>query len=295
MNRKWTYYFLSAVIILSIGYSQKVPSPQDVFSFRIGDDYKLADHGQMVDYYNKLADASDRVILKEIGKSVLGRPMLLLFISTPENLQQLDKWKSISAKLARARVSEDEAKKLVKEGKSILWIDGGMHATERAHGQMTSELAYRVATEESDEMKKIRENVILLLMPVINPDGMDIVVDWYRRNLGTPFETTGPPWLYHHYVGHDNNRDWFMNNMPESQACSQVIYNEWYPQIVYNHHQTGPSWARIFLPPFSDPVNPNIHPGVTTGVSLVGTAMGNRFAMKKMGGVVSDFQYSMWP
>ena len=198
MNRKWTYYFLSAVIILSVGYSQKVPSPQDVFGFRIGDDYKLADHGQMVDYYKKLADASDRVQLTEVGKSALGRPMILLFISTPENLKQLDKWKSISAKLARARVSEDEAKKLVKEGKSILWIDGGMHATERAHGQMTSELAYRVATEESDEMKKIRENVILLLMPVINPDGMDIVVDWYRRNLGTPFETTGPPWLYHH-------------------------------------------------------------------------------------------------
>ncbi|MDP7445083.1 MAG: M14 family zinc carboxypeptidase [Candidatus Poseidoniia archaeon] len=121
MNRKWTYYFLSAVIVLSVGYSQKVPSPQDVFGFRIGDDYKLADHSQMVDYYKKLADASDRVQLTEIGKSALGRPMILLFISTPENLKQLDKWKSISAKLARARVSKDEAKKLVKEGKSILW------------------------------------------------------------------------------------------------------------------------------------------------------------------------------
>ncbi|HIA00055.1 MAG TPA: peptidase M14, partial [Candidatus Marinimicrobia bacterium] len=169
MNRKWTVYLLSAVFLLSVGHSQKPPSPQDVFGFRIGDDYKLADHSQMVDYYKKLADASDRVQLTEIGKSALGRPMLLLFISTPENLKQLDNWKSISTKLARARVSEDEAKKLVKEGKSILWIDGGMHATERAHGQMTAELAYRVATEESDEMKKIRENVILLLMPVINP------------------------------------------------------------------------------------------------------------------------------
>tara|TARA_Y100000590_G_scaffold75685_3_gene83585 strand:+ start:12930 stop:15560 length:2631 start_codon:yes stop_codon:yes gene_type:complete len=269
-------------------------SPEEIFGFRIGDDYKLADYSQMVDYHRQLATTSDRVILQEIGKTALGRPMLLQFISTPENLRHLDRWKSISTKLARARISENEARNLVKEGKSILWIDGGMHATERAHGQMTAELAYRIATEESEEMKKIRENVIVLLMPVMNPDGMDIVVDWYRRNLGTPFETTSPPWLYHHYVGHDNNRDWFMNNMPESQACSRVIYNEWYPQIVYNHHQTGPSWARIFLPPFSDPVNPNIHPGVTTGVSLVGTAMGNRFAMKKMGGVVSDFQYSMW-
>ena len=281
------------VIHLSLIVAQP-KSPEEVFGFRIGDDYKLADYSQMVDYHRQLADASDRVILEEIGKSALGRPMLVQFISSSENLRQLDRWKTISTKLARARIGEAEAQQLVKEGKSILWIDGGMHATERAHGQMTAELAYRIATEESEEMKKIRENVIVLLMPVMNPDGMDIVVDWYRRNLGTPFETTGPPWLYHHYVGHDNNRDWFMNNMPESQACSRVIYNEWYPQIVYNHHQTGPSWARIFLPPFSDPVNPNIHPGVTTGVSLVGTAMGNRFAMKKMGGVVSDFQYSMW-
>ncbi len=155
-------------------------------------------------------------------------------------------------------------------------------------------LQYKIATEETDEMQKIRENVIVLLMTVINPDGMEIVVDWYRKNLGTPYETTGPPVLYQKYVGHDNNRDWFMNNMLESRAVSYKLYNEWHPQIVYNHHQTGPAWARIFLPPFSDPVNPNIHPGVTTGVNLVGTAMANRFAMKKMGGVVSDFQYSMW-
>ena len=99
-----------------------------------------------------------------------------------------------------------------------------------------------------------------MLMPVMNPDGLDIIADWYRKNLGTPFETTSPPWLYHHYVGHDNNRDWFMNNMPETYHVNEILYNEWYPQIVYNQHQTGPSWTRIFVPPFSDPVNPRIHP-----------------------------------
>ncbi|MFB3131612.1 MAG: M14 family metallopeptidase, partial [Rhodothermales bacterium] len=183
---------------------------------------------------------------------------------------------------------------LASEGKSIIWIDGGLHASEVAHAQMTTLLAHRVATEETPEMQHIRDNTILLLMPVMNPDGLDIIASWYKNTLGTPFETTRPPWLYHYYVGHDNNRDWFMNNMPESQAVTQVLYNEWYPQIVYNHHQTSPSWTRIFLPPFADPVNPNIHPGVTTGVNMVGSTMANRFALKKMPGVVSGVIFSMW-
>ena len=285
------YFF----IVLFVGISSaQLQSPEEIFGFKVGTDRKLADYSQMLSFHRQLANNSDRVILKEIGKSSEGQPMILLFISTPENLSQLDKWKTISSELARARIGEDKAREHAKNGKTILWIDGGMHATERAHGQMTAELAYRVATEESSEMKKIRDNVILLLMPVINPDGMRLVVDWYRKNLGTPYETTGPPVLYQKYVGHDNNRDWFMNNMLETQAVTKILYNEWYPQIVYNHHQAGPAWARIFLPPFADPVNPNIHPGVTTGVNLVGTAMANRFAIKKMGGVVSNFQYSMW-
>jgi hypothetical protein len=276
------------------GLLAQVPHPSDVFGFQPGDDYKLATYDQMLEYYKRLDAASDRVQMREIGRSVLGRPMLLLFISSEENLRQLERWRSISEQLARARIDEETAQKLAKEGKSITWIDGGLHATEVAHAQMTSLLAHKVATEETPEMQRIRENTILLLMPVMNPDGLDIVASWYKRNLGTPFETTRPPWLYHYYVGHDNNRDWFMNNMPESQAVTQVLYNEWYPQIVYNHHQTGPSWTRIFLPPFSDPVNPNIHPGVTTGVNVVGSAMANRFAMKNMPGVVSDVIYSMW-
>ena len=193
----------------------------------------------MLDYYKRLDAASARVQMREIGKSTLGKPLLLLFISSEENLKQLDRWRSISEQLARARIDEETAHKLVKEGKSITWIDGGLHATEVAHAQMTPLLAHKVATEETAEMQSIRANTILLLMPVMNPDGLDIVASWYKQNLGTPFETTRPPRLYHFYVGHDNNRDWFMNNMPESKAVSQVIYQEWYPQIVYNHHQTG--------------------------------------------------------
>ena len=280
-------------ILFSFVFTQ-IKSPEEVFGFKVGADYKLADYSQMLEFHRQLAKNSDRVKLEQIGVSSEGNPMILLFISSPENLSKLNEWKNISAELSRAKIDELTAKNYAKKGKAIVWIDGGMHATERAHGQMTSELAYKIATSETDEMKKIRENVIVLLLPVINPDGMDIVVNWYRTQLGTPYETTGPPVLYQKYVGHDNNRDWFMHNMIETQNVSYQLYNKWYPQIVYNHHQTGPAWARIFLPPFSDPVNPNIHPGVTTGVNLVGTAMANRFAMKKMGGVVSDFQYSMW-
>ena len=271
-----------------------IPKPIDVLGFEPGADYKLANYAQISSYLQQLDAASDRVEMIEIGTSVLGRPLYLMFISSEDNLKNKETYRLISEQLARGRIDEGQARQLADEGKAIIWIDAGMHATERAGAQMSPELAYKLATEESAEMQEIREKVIVLLMPNLNPDGLDIVVSWYNKHLGTPFEMTSPAWLYHHYVGHDNNRDWFMNNMPESEAVSDILYNKWYPQIVHNHHQTSPAWARIFLPPFADPVNPNIHPGVTTGVNLVGTAMANRFAMKKMPGVVSDFQYSMW-
>ena len=272
----------------------QVPTPSDIFGFEPGDDYKLASYDQLLQFYRELDAASPRVQLQEIGASVLGRPLLLLLISSEANMNQLDRWQRISTELAQARIDEDTARRYADEGKAIVWIDGGLHATEVAPSQMLPNLAYHMVTDEGEETRAIRDNVILLMMPSMNPDGLEVVRNWYERNLETPFETTRPPELYHHYVGHDNNRDWFMNNMPETAAVSKVLYEQWFPQIVYNHHQTGPSWARIFLPPFADPVNPNIHPGVTTGVNLVGSAMSNRFAMKQMPGAVSDMIYSMW-
>ncbi|KOF03230.1 peptidase M14 [Roseivirga seohaensis subsp. aquiponti] len=274
--------------------AQKIPHPRETFGHEVGADYKLADYDQMLEYYDKLAASTDRVQMIEIGKSVMGRPMKLVFISSEENMKKLEQWREISEKLSRAEISEAEAKKLSKEGKAIVWFDGGMHATERAHAQMTSELMWRIASEESEEMQKIRDNVITLVVPVINPDGVDIVVDWYRKTLGTPYESSSPPILYQKYVGHDNNRDWFMNNMPETKAVTTVLYNQWYPQIVHNHHQTAPRGAMIFIPPFRSPVNQKIHPGITTGVNLVGTAMANRFAMKKMPGAIAHTSFSMF-
>lgn len=286
--------FLAVFASLTVFGQSQIPHPRETFGHEVGADYKLADYDQMLEYYDKLAASTDRVQMIEIGKSVMGRPIKLAFISSEENMKQLEKWREISEKLSRAEITEAEAKEMAKSGKAIVWFDGGMHATERAHAQMTSELMWRVASEESDEMKKIRDEVITLVVPVINPDGLDIVVDWYRKTLGTPYESSSPPVLYQKYVGHDNNRDWFMNNMPETKAVTTVLYDQWYPQIVHNHHQTAPRWAMIFIPPFRSPVNQKIHPGVTTGVNLVGTAMANRFAMKKMPGAIATTSYSMF-
>ncbi|MFB6279269.1 MAG: M14 family zinc carboxypeptidase [Salinibacter sp.] len=287
----------AAALFVLVGVSTtaaQVPAPKSMIGFEPGADYKLADYDQVRNYYRQLSDASDRVQMTTIGTTSMGRPMTLLFLSSADNLDDLDRWRDISSTLARARVGEAKAKTLAEEGKAVVWIDAGMHSTERAPGQAMLTLAHRVATEESAEMKTIRENVVLLLMPMMNPDGLDIVETWYDRVLDTPYETSNPPWLYQKYVGHDNNRDWFMNNMPETRAVTDVIYNEWYPQIVLNHHQTAPSWARIFVPPFTGPVNPDIHPAVVAGVNQVGTAMTQRFAMKDMPGVVSNDIFTMF-
>ncbi len=270
------------------------PTPAEVFGFRVGTDYKVADYEQMQEYYRRLDAASDRVQMTEIGESARGQPMLLLFISSEQNMRELERWRTTSEQLSRARITEEQAQQLARDGKAIIWIDGGMDDQEFAAGQMPPELAYRLATEETREMQKIRQNVVTLLMPILNPDALQNDVTWYRRNVGTPYETTRPPRLGQPHAGTDNNRDWFMNNQPETRNASRILYREWYPQIVYNHHQSAPAFARIFIPPFADPVNPDIHPGVTTGVNMVGAAMANRYAAMRMPGYVSRSVYSMW-
>lgn len=291
--KKFKISLLFLLIIPTFLFAQ-VPKPEDVFGFQLGSDYKMANYDQMKEYYKILESTSDRIKIEQIGESVDGEPMYLFYISTKENLDQLERWKTMSQKLSRARISDEEAQELARTGKAIVWIDGGMHANETAHGQMTPELAYRVITEETPEMQKIRENVIFLLMPMMNPDGVNIMSSWYNKNLGTPYETTNPPWLYQRYVGHDNNRDWFMGNLPETQAVMRQLYQEWFPQIVYNQHQDGSTWKRMYIPPYNGPVNPNIHPGVVAGVNEVGAAMARRYALKGMPGIISRKVYSMW-
>ena len=275
--------------------SAQVPTPADIIGFAPGTDYKLAKYESIERYFRALGEASDRVVIEEIGQSSLGRPMVMAVISSEDNIANRERYRQIARRLAYARdMTDEEAEALADEGKAIVWIDGGLHATEVAHGQMTPELAHWVATDESAEARRIRDNVVVLVMSNMNPDGLDIVTDWYERNLGTPFETSRPPELYHHYVGHDNNRDWYMLTQAETKAVANQLYHVWFPQIVYNHHQSGPFPGRIWGPPFENPVNPNLDPLVVSSLNQIGEAMRKRFDKEGKPGYSSGVVYDLW-
>jgi len=275
--------------------AQDVPHPDDVIGFELGSDYMLADLEQLYAYYEALAETSPRVMKEEIGRSIRGEPMYLLYISSEENLAQLDRWKEIATRLARARdLTDEEARELAREGRAIVWVDAGMHSAEVAVAQFAPLLAHHMATDESEESRRIRDDVILLLMPMMNPDGHTVMVDWYRGVARTEHEFTSTPEVWHEYVGHDINRDWFMMRQQEVQVIARQLWEEWYPQIIFNHHQHSPFPTRIFIPPFADPVNPNIHPLVVRGVNMVGEHMAKRFEELEMPGVVSGLTFTMW-
>jgi hypothetical protein len=281
----------------------QIPTPAEVIGFAPGEDYKLAPYAPIVAYFQALASSTDRMILEQIGESTRGEPMYVAAISTPENLARLDRWKEITRTLAYARdpavgygsiLPEERARALAQEGKAIVWIDGGLHATEVAHGQVMPEMAHWFVTDESAETRRIRENTILLLMVNMNPDGLNIVADWYMSQVGGPFETASVPELYHHYVGHDNNRDWYMLTQVETQAVTRQLYHEWFPQIVYNQHQSGPFPGRIWMPPFENPVNPHLDPLLVSSLNQMGHSMRMRFDFEGKPGVSSDIVYDLW-
>ena len=269
--------------------NEKVPRPESLLGFRPGADYKLADYDQMLKYFRIVDRASDRVRVSEIGPSSMGKPMIMAVITSPENFSKLERYREISRRLAHARgLTDEQARALVDEGKAIVYIDSGLHATEVAHSQHSFELLYHLASDSSPRTKRMLDDVILLLLPCVNPDGLDIVTDWYKSNLGSPYEVSPLPELYAKYVGHDNNRDWFMFTQTETRNVGRVIYQQWLPQIVHNHHQGVPFPARIFLPPFDGPMNPNIPPLVMRGIQLIGASMAQAFAEEgKSGGGVS--------
>jgi hypothetical protein len=293
--RRSAAFLVACLIAGPLLGAPSVPRPDDVLGFRPGADRKLADYATIVKYFKALDATSDRVTVREIGPTAEGRTMIAAFISSEGNLRKLDRYQDISRRLALARGLDDaQARALADEGRAIVWIDSGLHATEVAPAQHAPELAWRVATEESGEMRRIRDEVILVQVPVMNPDGLDKVVAWYNRNLGTPYEVAPMVELYHRYVGHDNNRDWYMFNMPESRNVAKLLYEEFFPQIVYNHHQSAPFPARIFVPPFDDPMNPNIPPRVMRGVATVGDAITSRLEKEGKIGAVSRIGFDTW-
>jgi hypothetical protein len=301
-----TRFLVAATAVASLGVGmplaqQTTPTPQSVIGFEPCADYKLATYEQIADYFRRLATAvPQRMQLVEIGKTAEGRVQLMAVISSEQNIRQLARYKEISRAMAHARrspggalMSDDEARQLAREGKAVVWIDFGLHSSEVAHAQTAPLMAFKAVTEESDEMKFIRDNVVFLLVPNMNPDGTTLVAEWYRQNIGRPWEGR-PPELWQKYVGHDNNRDWFMMNQPETRNSARQLYAEWFPQIIYNQHQTAPFPARIFVPPFDDPMNPNIPPLVMRGVNLVGDSMTRRLDQEGKRGAISRIGFDTW-
>jgi hypothetical protein len=281
------------VIIVSGGtcFAQGIPSPETVVGHEIGADYKLVTYEQAVQYFEKLDQASPLLGVFDMGETSMGRSMIYAVISSAENMARLDHYREISNKLARAKgLSEEEARKLASEGKAVVWIDAGIHATECAPAQALLQLAYDLLTSDDADTRLILDNTIILLV-FANPDGMTMVADWYQSNIGSPFETSRMPWLYHHYVGHDNNRDSYMNNLKETRNITRLATGEWNPVVFYDHHQTAPFPARIWIPPAAEPTNPNLHPLFLREKNLVGAAMGDAFDREGKTGAISRFVF----
>ena len=286
--------FFQLIYLSAFASAASVPTPKEHLGYTPGDDYKLADYADVTGYFRKLAAASDRIRLEEFGRSANGKPMLMAYISSAENLKHLDRWKQISRTLALGHATAEEAQTLSRTGRAIVWIDSGLHASEVAPVQHSFDLAYRMITQEDEETRLVRDRVILLQIPVINPDGLDMVAHWYRNNVGSPYELAPLPGLYQKYAGHDNNRDWFMMNLEETRHVSRLLFAEWFPQVVYNQHQAPAFPARIFVPPYAEPLNPNIPAAVMEGINGIGSAIKERLAREGKTGVISYTGYDAW-
>ncbi|MFM9021353.1 MAG: M14 metallopeptidase family protein, partial [Sediminibacterium sp.] len=294
MKQLLLIFLLGSTILTS---AQKIPTPAQHFGFSIGDDYMLATFTQTEAYFKQLAATSDRVRMISIGKTEEGRDQPMLIVSTAANLNKLDEYKSISRRLALAEnLSDADARALAASGKAIVWIDGGLHANEVVGTHQLIETAYQLASRQDDETKAILDNVIIL-MTHANPDGQELVSEWYMRNpVKEKRNADNLPRLYEKYAGHDNNRDFYMLNLKETQNMCRQLYIEWLPQIMYNHHQSGPPGSVVAGPPFRDPFNYAFDPIVITSLEAVGAAMINRLNVENKPGYTNKngSVYSTW-
>ena len=277
--------------------SAHVPTPSESVGFEVGADRKLADYRQIAAYFKALSAASDRVEIEVLGKTTLGEEMFMAVISTPENLRNKAKYQEIARKLADPRgLSPEQIDALAKEGKSIFLLTCNIHSTEIGSSQMAMEWAHKLATTTDPEMLRRLNDVIVLLVPSLNPDGQIMVTEWYRKYLGTKYEGGALPYLYHYYVGHDNNRDWYMLTQIESKNMNRAVYHEWFPQFWLDEHQMGSYGPRIYIPPNADPVAKLVNPLVHRGNNLVGAAMGWRLEEAGKSGVIYNYSFdAYWP
>ncbi len=274
--KRFATLFAFAVLCQFAFAQTTLPTPKEHFWFSIGDDYQLATYTQTEAYFRKLA-VSDRVKLVDIGLTEEGRHQLMLIVTSPENHKKLDHYKEISTKLARAEgVTEEQAQAMAAEGKAVVWIDGGLHATETVGASQLIETAYELITRTDPETLRILDKVVILLTHA-NPDGQELVSSWYMREAKPEKRSLDNlPRLYQKYIGHDNNRDFFIMNMKETQNMGRQLFVEWIPQIMYNHHQSGPGGSVLAGPPYRDPFNYVFDPGMITGIDALGAAMINR-------------------
>jgi hypothetical protein len=277
--------------------ASKVTQPKDQFGFAIGDDYRLVNYTQYTDYLKKMQAQSERMIVTDIGKTEEGRTEVTAIITSPENQRKLPMIKAANRRLALAEnLTDEQARALARESKIVVWIDGGLHATEVLGAQQLIETIYRLNTRSDPETLRILNDVVILCT-LVNPDGMELVSDWYMREADEKKRSTnGIPRLYQKYIGHDDNRDFYMMNMSESVNANRMMYREWFPAIMYNHHQTGPAGAVLFAPPFRDPFNYNFDPLIPLGIDTVGAAIHTRLAAEGKPGAVmrTGAPYSTW-
>lgn len=276
----------------------RVPAPEDVLGFKPGTDRKLPSWNQVLSYFEKLAAASDRVKFEALGKSTMDLPFVMATISAPENLARLEDYKQIQSQLADPRKlgtnADAKARRLIARGKTIVLITCGIHSTEVGSYQSSMLIAHRLASSNEPEILNILRNTIVLLVPSLNPDGVDIVKNWYDKTLGTSYEGTSPPELYHKYVGHDNNRDWYAFTQVETQITVTKIHNVWHPQIVHDIHQQSAYGARLFLPPYMPPVEPNVPKQIVEGYTELGNWVADQMRAKGFKGITTGTTYDAW-
>ena len=286
---------LAAILVLPAGAQQPpaIPTPEQFFGFPMGADRQLAHWDRMVEYFNLIGERSDRVQVRELGKSTLGHPYLLIAVSTPDTIRDLPRYQAMQRELADPRVTPPaRAEEIARTGKAVVLIGANVHATEIGTNQVMNDLIHRLATERSAWVDHLLEHAVVLLIPSQNPDGQRMVVEWYRRNLDTPYEGSPLPHLYHKYAGHDNNRDSYMLTLVETRYLNQVLYQEWLPEVYLDTHQMGNRNARIFVPPFKNPPNPNVDPLIWSQVNQLGQAMASKLHEADKPGVIWGELYS---
>ncbi len=286
---------LSLLMAVPAVAATELPTPEEFAGFRMGADGKLVRWEKIVEYFKLVDAASERVRVEELGRSTLDNPFILAIISSPANLARLEEIKATQRRLAYPyELSEEETERLARNSPTVLLITLNIHSTEIGSSQMALELVHRLATEESPWIENVLDKVVFLLVPSFNPDGQIMVVDWYNRVKDTEHARASMPWLYHHYVGHDNNRDAFMLTQVESRLVTKVLYQDWFPQVVLDEHQMGATRARIFVPPFRNPINPNVDPLIWAENGLLGFGMFTALHEAGLEGVTYDQYYTSW-